>query len=68
MKKKFYIKERSNPQFKQPYFIACGQLSKKEAKAKENSIYGTNYMVAYDTEDEYILAIETLRMDGFSVR
>lgn len=51
--KKWYIKERHNPQFKAPYYVACGQLTKKEAKKKENPIYGSNYMLPFDTEEEY---------------
>ena len=48
MAKKFYLKERHNPQFKNPYYVACGQLSKKDAKKKENSLYGDNFMIAYE--------------------
>jgi len=59
--KKFYIKERHNPQFKNPYYIGCGKLSPKEAKAKETSTYGTNYMLPYDTEEEYETALNDFK-------
>jgi hypothetical protein len=64
MAKKFYLKERHNPQFKNPYYITCGQLTKKEAKAKENSMYGNNFMIAYETEEQYNEAIEKLKTNG----
>jgi hypothetical protein len=67
MPKLFYIVERHNPQFKKPYYIKCGQLSKKEAKAKGSSIYGTNYLLTYQTEQEYNDAIELFKAKGFNV-
>ncbi len=30
MPKKFYLKERHNPQFKTPYYVQYGQLTKAE--------------------------------------
>jgi len=68
MAKKFYIKERFNPQFDKPYYVAKGQLTKKEAKKIENSIYGNNYMLQYNTEIEYKEAIDKLKADGFKVQ
>jgi hypothetical protein len=68
MAKKFYLKERHNPQFKNPYYVACGQLTKKDAKAKENSLYGDNFMIAYETEKEYNDAIEKLKANGQRVQ
>jgi hypothetical protein len=68
MAKQFYIKERNNPQFKKPYYVAEGQLTKKDAKKKENSLYGDNYMTGYATEQEYKDAIEKLKADGYSVQ
>jgi len=67
MNKQFYIKERLNPQFNKPYYVAEGQLTKKEAKSKEATLYGSNYLLAYNTEQEYKNAIEKLRVDGFKV-
>jgi len=68
MAKKFYLKERHNPQFKNPYYVACGQLTKKDAKAKEKSLYGDNFMIAYETEKEYNEAIEKLKANGQRVQ
>ncbi len=68
MAKQFYIKQRNNPQFDKPYYVAEGQLTKKDAKKKESSLYGNNYMTGYATEQEYKDAIEKLKADGYSVR
>ena len=68
MAKKFYLKKRHNPQFKNPYYVACGQLTKKDAKAKANSLYGDNFMIAYETEKEYNDAIEKLKANGQRVQ
>lgn len=65
--KKYYIKERSNPQFQRPYYIAEGQLSKAEAKRKEKSAYGSNAMIEYWTEEEYKDALNKLKLEGFNV-
>ena len=62
MAKKFYIKERYNPQFKKPYYTPMGQLFKKEANKKEaGCIYGVNYMLPYNTEEEYNKALEEFK-------
>jgi L,D-peptidoglycan transpeptidase YkuD (ErfK/YbiS/YcfS/YnhG family) len=66
-KKSWWIKERHNPNFDKPYYSACGQLSKREAKRKENSLYGFNIMLEYPTEEEYNKAIEQFKSDGYSV-
>jgi len=66
--KKFYLKERNNPQFKHPYYTACGQLTKKEAKEKEDAVYGSNCMIPYNTEAEYLQAIKDLKNQGLRVR
>lgn len=63
----YWIKERHNPQFKKPYYHAYGQLTKKEARAKENTLYGHNVMLEYKTEQEYIDAIKALREKDFIV-
>jgi hypothetical protein len=67
MKLKFYIKERHNPQFKKPYYVALGMLTKKEAKNKENSLYGENYILSYNTEEEYNNAINNFKDCGYSI-
>jgi hypothetical protein len=68
LKLKFYLKERHNPQFNNPYYVKLGQLTKKEAKKKEESIYGLNYILAYDTEEDYNIAIAELKSEGFNVQ
>ena len=67
MVKKFYIKERNNPQFNKQYYVAEGQLTIAEAKKKENPIYGNNYMLSFETEKEYLNAIDKFKADGFRV-
>ena len=67
-KKSYWIKERHNPQFEKPYYTACGQLTIKEAKSMENSLYGSNYMLRFHTKDSYVKKILQLRKNGFSVR
>lgn len=67
MKKKFWIGERINPQLKKPYYNAYGQLTKKDAKKKENTAYGSMYLTPYDLEAEYKAKIEELKHSGFKV-
>jgi len=57
--KSYYIKERVNPQTG-TYFVLKGQLTKKEVKKEEESIYGTNIMHEYKTNQDYNAAINTL--------
>jgi hypothetical protein len=57
--KKYYIKERHNPQFKKPYYVPKGQLTAKDAKKMETPLYGVNIMHSYDTKEEYEKAIES---------
>lgn len=66
--KKFWLKERFNPQFDKPYYIRCGQLTKVEAKKKENSLYGYNNMISFNNQEEYENRIKTLIEQGFSVQ
>ena len=63
----FYIGERSNQQLAKPYYIAYGQLTKKEALKKEDCSYGEMYLTSYNTKEEYIEAKEKLYNDGFRV-
>lgn len=65
---KYWIKERHNPQLSKPYFVPCGQLLKAEAERAKNSLYGYNIMHDYETEAEYIAAIEKLKAEGKSVQ
>lgn len=69
MKNKFwYIKERHNPQFKQPYYVALGNISKKQAKAYESSIYGDNTVFSFDSEERYREEIKRLKNARFNVQ
>jgi hypothetical protein len=62
--KYWWIKERHNPQFKDPYYVACGQITAKEAKAHENLfLYGTNYMHKFSTKEEYEARIKELGLN-----
>ena len=65
--KLFYIGERRNPQFKKPYYTPLGQLTKRQAKDKEDCLYGSNFMLPFETEVEYNNAIEKFKTDGFNV-
>lgn len=63
----YWIKKRLNPQFEKEYYVACGQLTKKDARRKERSLYGENFMLEFKTEQEYITALESLKEKGFIV-
>jgi hypothetical protein len=65
--RKWYIGQRDNPQFDKPYFVAYGQLSKTEVKAKEKSLYGSMYLTGFATQQEYESKINDLRNRGFRV-
>lgn len=66
MAKKFYIKERHNPQLG-TYYTACGQMTAKEAKSYVPSLYGHNFMHSYDSDEEYQEAIRKLKAEGHEV-
>jgi hypothetical protein len=66
-KLKYYIGRRDNPQLKQPYYRRYGQLSKTDAKKKENPAYGSMSLTGYDTEEEYEKEIARLVLEGFTV-
>lgn len=63
----YWIKERHNPQFDKPYYVTYGQMTKAEAYKKEDTRYGTNYMLEYKTEAAYLAAAEQFKKDGFRV-
>jgi hypothetical protein len=63
----YWIKERYNPQLG-TYYVACGQLSKKEAKRHERSIYGDNIMHEYCTQTDYEAKLAQLRQLGKQVQ
>ena len=66
--KLFYLGERHNPQFKKPYYVKYGQLSKTEAKRKEKCVYGSMYITSYNTQQEYEDKIQELKKDGFNIQ
>jgi hypothetical protein len=51
--KKYYLGTRRNPQLPKPYYVAYGQLTKKDAKSRENCLYGSMYLRPFDTKEEY---------------
>ena len=66
--KYWWIRERVNPQFKKPYYIAYGKIPIKEALQLEKSIYGDNYMLRFESEIDYKVKLSKLRQNGFDVR
>ena len=65
--KKFYLKRRDNTQLIEPYYVKCGQITKKEAKKIEKAIYGENTMIAFDTEEQYNEEIKGLIKLGLHI-
>ncbi len=61
--KKWYIKQRDNPQLG-TYYVACGQLSKAAARRQEGSLYGFNLMRPYETYQQYEKALADLKANG----
>ncbi len=61
---KYYIGKRLNPQLSEAYYIAYGKMSKKDAKAVENCLYGSCYLTPYNTVEEYNAEIERLKNLG----
>lgn len=65
--KKFYIKERCNSQFVKPYYVALGEISKKESKKSISTVYGNNYLLTFDNFKDYNDKIKDLENQGFIV-
>mgnify|MGYP001568133194 FL=1 len=66
--KYFWIKERENPQVG-TYYVACGQITIKEAQGHERqSLYGFNIMHKYTTKEAYEAEISRLKAKGERVR
>lgn len=65
--KKFYIKERFNPQLG-VYYVAMGQMSKTAAKKAANALYGTSLIHGFENEAEYQAKLTELRKQGEEVR
>lgn len=58
----YWIKERTNPQFSRVYYVACGQLPVRKAKAMENTLHGANVMLRFSSEKEYTDALVELKV------
>ena len=53
MKPKFWwIKQRHNPQLG-VYYVGLGNLSVKEALKHENSLYGSNVILKFNSQEDY---------------
>lgn len=66
--KLFYIKERFNPQLG-TYYVRLGQMSKAAAKRIEGkSLYGSNIVHGFETEQDYNAKVAELRSKGESVQ
>lgn len=63
----FYIKERHNPQLG-VYYVGCGKMTKREAKAKESPIYGNNRMLSFPTLEAYEAELDRLKKSGELIR
>lgn len=66
MNKKFWIKERENPQLG-TYFIGEGRLSVAAAKRMEDTRYGTNIMHSFETGEAYRAELKRLLEAGENV-
>ena len=62
-KLKYWIKERDNPQLG-TFYVGCGQMTKKNAKASENALYGNNVMIECGSEEEYRSRLDELKQSG----
>jgi hypothetical protein len=60
----WYIKERNNSQFKSPYYIALGNLTVPKAKEAEGSIYGLNFILKFDSKEEYLNKCKELGIEA----
>jgi hypothetical protein len=65
--KPWWIKERFNPQLG-VYYVACGQMSVKDANACKRTRYGCNEMMRFNSEEEYRASLEQLKKDGMNVQ
>lgn len=48
----YYIKERHNPQTG-TYYVACGQMTSKDARDAARPLYGSNVMHGFNSKEEY---------------
>lgn len=61
--KPWWIRERHNPQLG-VYYVPHGQMSKTAAHKYEDSIYGYNVMLRFDSEADYHAKLDQLRYSG----
>jgi len=59
----YWIKSRYNPQLG-TFFTKMGQMTKKDAKECEKSLYGSNVMLSFKTVEEYEEKIKELTKAG----
>ncbi len=64
--KRFWIKERYNPQLG-TYYVGCGAMSIKAARGMERPLYGDNIMHEYPSEADYLAKLAELRKLGKNV-
>jgi len=62
----YWIKERNTPQGH--YYVACGQLTRADAKKKEDTLYGSNVMHQFDSKLSYDARLAELRARGERVQ
>lgn len=65
--KYYWIKERHNPQLR-VYYVPQGRITVKEARAMERPLYGDNYMLKFNSLEEYEQKIRELKAAGEKVR
>lgn len=63
----YWIKQRYNPQLG-TYYVGCGQMSKTAAKKHEKSRYGSNTMIEFEDEIDYMERLDELKKSGESVQ
>jgi hypothetical protein len=63
----YWIKERYNPQFDRPYYVALGSISAHSANERIKPLYGSNYLLKFSTKQEYEAKLAELKDQGFNV-
>jgi len=68
MKPKYWwIKERHNPQLGL-YYVACGQIPVKDARAMGRGSYGYNIMHKFSSASDYEEHLKQIREEGHLVQ
>jgi len=60
----FWIKQRNAPPQLGTYFVKCGQMSRKDARARTSSLYGSNVMLEFADEASYNAKLNELKASG----